>query len=231
MQFFFFNSCSENAFPCFCSFCRVAWNWPLITEIELFRIHRLLFFFSERCVTCHSRSPFNDTAQYISYKHDMHEPVRYVLDHLDKWHLIWYGSKVPRERTMWIEIYAHCCFCNDSTLFLIFSLIAHEIYEFFLGWWILFFFIRQWSRLYFPIKTVNKQSNTWSLVNSEFLFSCSTRRLTSERNELSANSSDIELNTRWEILCLCAPCIIRYFCWIHKWRLTIYSWSDGMHNW
>ena len=38
----FFNSCSENAFPCFCSFCRVAWNWPLITEIELFRIHRLL---------------------------------------------------------------------------------------------------------------------------------------------------------------------------------------------
>ena len=157
--------------------------------------------FSERCVTCHSRSPFND----------MHEPIRYVLDHLDKWHLIWYGWKVPRERIMWIEIYAHCCFCNDSTLFLIFSLIADEIYEFFLGWWILFFFIRQWSRLYFPIKTVNKQSNTWSLVNSEFLFSCSTRRLTSERNELSANSSDIELNTRWEILCLRAPCIIRYF--------------------
>ena len=27
--------------------------------------------FSERCVTCHSRSPFNDTAQYISYKHDI----------------------------------------------------------------------------------------------------------------------------------------------------------------
>ena len=99
--------------------------------------------FSERCVTCHSRSPFNDTAQYISYKHDMHEPIRYVLDHLDEWHLIWYGSKVPRERIMWIEIYAHCCFCNDSTLFLIFSLIADGIYEFFLGWWILFFFIRQ----------------------------------------------------------------------------------------
>ena len=99
--------------------------------------------FSERCVTCHSRSPFNDTAQYISYKHDMHEPIRYVLDHLDEWQLIRYGSKVPRERIMWIEIYPHCCFCNDSTLFLIFSLIADEIYEFFLGWWILFFFIRQ----------------------------------------------------------------------------------------
>ena len=124
----FFNSCSENAFPCFCSFCRVAWNWPLITEIELFEF---------------TGSPFNDTAQYISYKHDMHEPIRYVLDHLDKWHLIWYGSKVPRERIMWIEIYAHCCFCDDSAPFLIFSLIADGIYEFFLGWWILFFFIRQ----------------------------------------------------------------------------------------
>ena len=40
----------------------------------------------------------------------------------------------------------------------------------------------------------NKQNNTWSLVDSEFLFSCSTRRLTSKRSELSANSSDIELN-------------------------------------
>ena len=28
----------------------------------------------------------------------------------------------------------------------------------------------------------------WSLVDSEFLFSCSTRRLTRERSELSANS-------------------------------------------
>ena len=32
-----------------------------------------------------------------------------------------------------------------------------------------------------------------SLVDSEFLFSCSTRRLTRERSELSANSWDIEL--------------------------------------
>ena len=28
-----------------------------------------------------------------------------------------------------------------------------------------------------PAKTVNKQNNTWSLVDSEFLFSCSPRRL------------------------------------------------------
>ena len=32
----FLNSCSENAFPCFCSFCRVAWNWPLITQKYIF---------------------------------------------------------------------------------------------------------------------------------------------------------------------------------------------------
>ena len=58
----------------------------------------------------HSLLPFNNAPQYISYKHDMHEPIRYVLDHLDEWQLIWYGSKVPRERIMWIEIYAHYLF-------------------------------------------------------------------------------------------------------------------------
>ena len=46
----------------------------------------------------HSLLPFNGAPQYISYKHDMHEPIRYVLDHLDERQLIWYGSKVPRER-------------------------------------------------------------------------------------------------------------------------------------
>ena len=32
----------------------------------------------------HSLLPFNNAPQYISYKHDMHEPIRYVLDHLDE---------------------------------------------------------------------------------------------------------------------------------------------------
>ena len=36
------------------------------------------------------------------------KPIRYVLDQLDEWQLIWYGSKVPTKRVMWIEIYAHC---------------------------------------------------------------------------------------------------------------------------
>ena len=35
------------------------------------------------------------------------KPIRYVLDHLDEWQLIWYGSKVPTKSIMWIEIYAH----------------------------------------------------------------------------------------------------------------------------
>ena len=29
----------------------------------------------------HSLLPFNDAPQNISYKHEMHEPIRYVLDH------------------------------------------------------------------------------------------------------------------------------------------------------
>ena len=32
------------------------------------------------------------------------------------------------------------CFCNDSSISLICSLIDDAIYDFFLGWWILFFF-------------------------------------------------------------------------------------------
>ena len=70
-----------------------------------FQIHRLQSVRDMR----HSFLPFNG-AQYISYEHDMHEPIIYILDHLDEWQLIWYGSKVPRERIMWIEIYAHCLF-------------------------------------------------------------------------------------------------------------------------
>ena len=79
----------------------------------------------------HSLLPVNDAPQYISNKHDMHELIRYVLDHLDEWQLIWYGSKVPRERIMWMKFSPLACFCNYSTLFLIFSLIADAIYDFF----------------------------------------------------------------------------------------------------
>ena len=67
------------------------------------------------------------------------------------------------------------------------------------------------------------------LVDLEFLFSISTRRLTSERSELNANSWDIELKTRRETLCLRLPCTIHKLSWVQKWRLTIYP--DGMHNW
>ena len=63
----------------------------------------------------------------------MHEPIRYVLDHLDERQLICYGSKVPRERIMRIELYAPiACFCNNWTLFLIFSFSADAVYDSFM---------------------------------------------------------------------------------------------------
>ena len=74
------------------------------------------------------------------------------------------------------------CFCNDLTLFLISSLIADTIYDFFLGWWVLcflFFFHSLIKSTLLAGKDLlclnNEQSNTWSLVDSEFLFSCLTR--------------------------------------------------------
>ena len=55
--------------------------------------------FSERCETCHIACyPSTAHRNIFPTKHDMHEPIRYVLDHLDERQLIWYGSKVPRER-------------------------------------------------------------------------------------------------------------------------------------
>ena len=72
----FFSSSPENTFQCFCSFCHVAWNRPLNKEIKLFRIHRLL---SGRDMQ-QSLLSFDVASQYISYKQDMREPIRYVLD-------------------------------------------------------------------------------------------------------------------------------------------------------
>ena len=109
----FFSSSPKNTFQCFCSFCRVAWNWPLNKEIKLFRIHRLL---SGRDMQ-QSLLPFDVASQYISYKQDMREPIRYVLDHLYEWQLVWYGLKIPRERLMWTEIYGHCLFLRCFNAF------------------------------------------------------------------------------------------------------------------
>ena len=39
----------------------------------------------------HNLLPYDDAPKYISCKHDMREPIRYVLDHLDEWQLICYG--------------------------------------------------------------------------------------------------------------------------------------------
>ena len=71
-----------------------------------FHIHRLLSVRDMR----HSLLPFDDAPQNISYRHDMRERSTYILDHFNEWQLTRYGSEVPRERLMWIEIYAHCLF-------------------------------------------------------------------------------------------------------------------------
>ena len=95
------------------------------------------------------------------------KPIRYVLDHLDEWKLIWYGS---RGRLVWIKIFAHCLvFVIFQRFFLIFSPIANAIYDFFLGWRILCFHSLIKSTLFAGKELLcldNKQNNTWWLVNS-----------------------------------------------------------------
>ena len=95
---------------------------------------------------------------------------------------------VPRERLMWIKIFAHCSrfFCNVTTLFSSLALSPTQFTTFFLdgGSYVFRSLIKS---------TLLAGKDLWSLVDSEFLFSCSTRRLTRERSELSANSWDIEL--------------------------------------
>ena len=52
-------------------------------------------------------------------------------------HLLWFKGS---QRENYVnEIYPTACLCNDLTLFLISSLIADTIYDFFLGWWVLCF--------------------------------------------------------------------------------------------
>ena len=64
------------------------------------------------------------------------KPIRYVLDQLDEWQLI---QRFPQRGSCELKFTPIASFCNVSTLFLILSLIAHVIYDFFLGWWILRF--------------------------------------------------------------------------------------------
>ena len=51
-----------------------------LTAYKLFQIHWLLSVRDMR----HSLLLIDDAPQYISYKHDMREPIRYGLDHLDE---------------------------------------------------------------------------------------------------------------------------------------------------
>ena len=91
-------------------------------------------------------------------------------------------QRFPERELCELKFTPTACFCNDLTLFLISSLIADTIYDFFLGWWVLcflFFFHSLIKSNLLAGKDLlclnNEQKNTWSLVDSEFLFSCLTR--------------------------------------------------------
>ena len=133
----------------------------------------------------YSLLPFDDALQYISDKQDMSEPIRYVLDHLDEWQFIWYGSQ-RKTYVNWNFRPLLTFFCNVTTLFSSVALSPTQFTTFFLdgGSYVFRSLIKS---------TLLAGKDLWSLVDSEFLFSCSTRRLTRERSELSANSWDIEL--------------------------------------
>ena len=103
----YFNSSSENAFPCFL--------FILSCRMELTAYYRNRTF-SNSQATCYSFSERCEAYHIACYPSTTHrnifqtnktcvKPIRYVLDHLDEWKLIWYGS---RGRLVWIKIFAHC---------------------------------------------------------------------------------------------------------------------------
>ena len=127
----------------------------------------------------HSLLPFDDVLQNISYKHDMRELIRYVLDHLEECSFGMVQRFAERELCeLKFTPVAFFFFCNDSTLFLICSLIADAITTFLLDGRSYFFHSLITSTL--PVgKDLscldNRQNKTWSLEDLEFAFSCSAR--------------------------------------------------------
>ena len=83
-------------------------------------------------------------------------------------------------RILQIDNYDHCCFCNhDSTHFSILRVSANALYDYYSRIFDSFIFIHKSNRLFFPSKgplcLYDKQNNRWLLVDTKFLFSCSTR--------------------------------------------------------
>ena len=101
-------------------------------------------------------------------------------------------------RILFIENYAHCCFCNDSSHFFILSLSAKNFTIFIQGLSILFFFSSSVKSTFLVSKGLlcwyDKQNKTWFRADMEFLFSCSTRHLT--RSLCSLVSYLVELSKR-----------------------------------
>ena len=84
-------------------------------------------------------------------------------------------------RILQIDNYDHCCFCNhDSKHFSILRVSANALYDYYSRIFDSYIFIHKSNRFFFLSKGLfclyDKQNNTWLLVDTEFLFSCSTRR-------------------------------------------------------
>ena len=108
-------------------------------------------------------------------------------------------------RSLLIENYDHCCFCNhDWTHFFILRVSANALYDCRL---ISFHSLLKSAFLHSKglLCLSDKQNNTWLLEDMEFLLTCSTRHLTrSLRSLVSYQNSiahkwDVESNTWGEI--------------------------------
>ena len=139
--------------------------------------------FSERCETCHIAF-YPSTTHRNTFHTNMTCMNQSDMSQIIQMNDSSFGmvQRFPERELCELKFTPITCFCNDSSLSLISSLIADTIYDFFLGWWVLcflFFFHSLIKSTLLAGKDLlclnNEQNNTWSLVNSEFLFSCLTR--------------------------------------------------------
>ena len=144
--------------------------------------------FSERCQTCHIACYPSTTHCNIFQTNKIwvnQSDMPWIILNESFRQLIWYGSQ-RKTYLNWNFRPLLTFFCNVTTLFSSLALSPTQFTTFFLdgGSYVFRSLIKS---------TLLAGKDLWSLVDSEFLFSCSTRRLTRERSELSANSWDIEL--------------------------------------
>ena len=97
--------------------------------------------FSERCETCHITFYPSTTHQNIFHANMAcvnQSDMSQIIQMNDSSFVT--VQRFPERDLCELKFTSIAWFCNDSRLFLIFSLITDAIYDFLLGWWIQFFF-------------------------------------------------------------------------------------------